>query len=210
MRGGLFIPAAQVTLDTVMSAKKLFLKPIVAASLLTVTFSLPLQAQETEDGGFPPDLPGMLEALKQADDPQAAKLADEIALRWEQSGSAAMDLLLKRAKDAAQRGDLDVAVDHLTALTDHAPDFAEGWHLRASVYFQKEQPGLALHDLEMTLHLNPNHFRALFGLGVILEQLDKPELAHEAYTLALRIYPHYEEAKAALARLTPDAKGREL
>lgn len=152
----------------------------------------------------------MLGALKHAQPAEAKRLADEIALRWEQSGSPAMDLLLKRAQDALARGDLALAADHLTALTDHAPDFAEGWHQRASVYFQMERPGLALHDLERALALNPNHFRALYGLGVIMEQLDRPKLALEAYQLALAIYPHYEEAQQAIDRLGAQAMGRTL
>lgn len=190
-----------------MSVKISNLKPIVAATLLTVTFSLPLQAEEAGPSAFPPD---MLDALKRADPPEAKRLADEIALRWEQSGSPAMDLLYKRGKDAAKRGDLVQAIDHLTALTDHAPDFSEGWHLRASVFFQNDQPGLAMHDLERALHLNPNNFRALFGLGMILEQLNKPQLALQAYELALTIHPHYEEARNAIARMGQAAQGREL
>lgn len=207
MRPGLFIPGVRVTLKDVMSVKQSILKPIVAATLLTVTFSLPLRSEDAENGAFPPD---MLGALKQADPAEAKRLADEIALRWEQSGSPAMDLLLKRGKDAAQRGDLTTAIDHLTALTDHAPDFAEGWHLRASLYFQNGQIGPAMYDLEQTLHLNPNHFRALYGLGVIMEQLDRPQLALEAYQLALAIYPHYDDAKQAIERIGVRAKGRDL
>lgn len=207
MRTGLFFPAVRVTLVHVMSMKISNLKPIVAATLITVTFSIPLQANEAESGAFPPD---MLTALKQADAPEAKRLADEIALRWEQSGSPAMDLLYKRGKDAAKRGDLAQAIDHLTALTDHAPDFAEAWHLRASVFFQNDQPGLAMHDLERALHLNPNNFRALFGLGLILEQMNRPQLALGAYELALTIHPHYEDAQTAIARLGDAARGRAL
>ncbi len=207
MRWGLFIPTKRVTLGFVMSVKIHNLKPIVAAMLLTVTFSLPLQAENADEGGFPPD---MLGALKQAEPAEAKRLADEIALRWDQSGSPAMDLLLRRGQDAVARGDLDAAIGHLTALTDHAPDFAEGWHLRASALFQKEQFGPAMHDLEIALHLNPNNFRALYGLGVILEQLEKPKLAVEAYELALAIYPHYDDAKKAMERLSAQALGRTL
>ncbi|MBA85152.1 tetratricopeptide repeat protein [Thalassobius sp. S69A] len=190
-----------------MSAKKHNLKPIVAAIVLTVTFSLPLQAQESAKGAFPPD---MLGALQHAPPDEAKRLAEEIALRWTQSGSAAMDLLVKRGQDALKRGEMTVALDHFTALTDHAPDFAEGWHLRASAFYQTQKFGMALHDLERALTLNPNHFQALYGLGVILEQLDRPKMALEAYELALAIYPHYDEANDAIARVRDLARGPEL
>ena len=69
---------------------------------------------------------------------------------------------------------------------------------------------MALHDLERALTLNPNHFQALYGLGVILEQLDRPKMALEAYELALAIYPHYDEANDAIARVRDLARGPEL
>ncbi|WP_319824327.1 tetratricopeptide repeat protein [Thalassovita sp.] len=186
-----------------MSVKIHNLKPIVAATLLTVTFSLPAMGENA----LPDDLLG---ALKQSEPVEARKLADEIVLRWAQSGSPAMDLLLKRGQDAADRGDFNQALGHLTALTDHAPDFAEGWHMRASVYFRTDELGLALHDLEQTLRLNPNHFPALYGFGVIMEQLGKPDLAYKAYQLALAIHPHYEEAQEAMKRLQVQVEGRDL
>lgn len=190
-----------------MSVKIHFLKPIVAATLITVTFSLPTWAENEAEGALPAD---MLGALRQAEPAEAKRLADELAVRWEASGSPAMDLLVKRAKDAVARGDMDQALEHLTALTDHAPDFAEGWHLRANAFFQNQQLGLALHDLERTLSLNPNQFQALFGLGTIMEHLGKPDLAADAYRLALAIYPHYEDAKNAIARIEAQAGGRDL
>ena len=84
-----------------------------------------------------------------------------------------MDLLLQRGQEAMEAGDLDAAIEHFTALTDHAPDFAEGWNARATAFFQDERYGPALADIERTLALNPDHFGALMGLAMILEQLDR-------------------------------------
>lgn len=186
-----------------MSVKKHNLKRIVAATLLTVTFSIPLQVQADS-------VPDMLGQLKSAEEGEAKRLAKEIVLRWGHSGSAAMDLLLKRGTEAAMRGDFDQAIGHLTALTDHAPEFAEGWHQRASAFYRMDRYGLAMHDLERALHLNPDHFQAMFGLGAILEQVGKPKLALEAYSLALSVHPHYEEAKNAIARLGSSVTGPKL
>ena len=57
------------------------------------------------------------------------------------------------------------AIEHLTALTDHAPDFAEGWHARATAYFRAVLLGPAMDDLQRALVLNPDNFDAVFGLG---------------------------------------------
>ncbi|WP_245776450.1 tetratricopeptide repeat protein [Thalassovita taeanensis] len=152
----------------------------------------------------------MLEQLRQADPTDAARLDRAIQMQWRQSGSAAMDLLLKRGKQALERGDTVTALEHLTALIDHAPDFAEGWHLRASAWHKAAEPGLAIADLEQVLRLNPDHYEALFGLAVIMEQLERPQLAYRAYALVLTIHPQYHAAADAIARLEPLVEGLEL
>ena len=181
-------------------------KHIVAAIALIAAFSLPLRAQEPGEGG----IGDLLDRLEQADPVEAGHIDRQIKMEWSKSGSAAMDLLLKRGRDALERGDLDMAADHLTALTDHAPDFAEAWHQRASLWFRMERYGLALSDLERALTLNPNHYEALFGLAVILETLEQFELAYRAYALVQQMHPHYVEAKEALLRLEDRVRGRAL
>ncbi|WP_323785294.1 tetratricopeptide repeat protein [Thalassovita sp.] len=189
-----------------MSAVSTNPKLIVAAIAAIVTFSLPLQAQDNPAEG----ISDLLQQLEQADPADAKRIDRQIKLEWGNSGSPAMDLLLKRGREAMERGDLQTAADHLTALTDHAPDFAEGWHQRASAWFRLGRYGLALSDLERALTLNPNHYEALFGMAVILEQLDRPELAYRAYALVQQIYPHYDEAEKALKRLETRAQGQKL
>ncbi|WP_246525427.1 tetratricopeptide repeat protein [Thalassovita aquimarina] len=169
-------------------------------------FSLPLAAQEPVTDG----IGELLNQLEQADPAEAKRIDRQIKMEWSKSGSAAMDLLLKRGREAMERGDLELAAGHLTALIDHAPDFAEGWHQRASVWFQQGRYGLALSDLEHVLTLNPNHYEALFGLAVMLETLDQPELAYRAYTLVQQMHPHYEEAAEALKRLETRVQGQSL
>lgn len=184
-------------------------KLIVAACAAIVAFSLPLRAQDTAPDAAD-GIADLLAQLEQADPAEAKRIDRQIKMKWANSGSASMDLLLKRGREAMERGDLDMAADHLTALIDHAPDFPEAWHQRASVWFQMGRYGLALSDLEHVLTLNPNHYEALFGLGVIMEQLDRPELAYRAYDLVQRMHPHYLEAAEAMKRLETQVQGRKL
>lgn len=120
---------------------------------------------------------------------------------WSQSGSDTADLLLQRGRDAMEADDYMTAVEHLTALTDHAPDFAEGWHARAQAWFQLEEYGLAINDLMAALSLNPNHFAALTGLGVIYEEIGRPKLALSAIEEAHRLNPNSEATGEARERL---------
>jgi Flp pilus assembly protein TadD len=177
------------------------LKPIVAAVLLTVTFSLPVGAE---------DVATLLQKLQSADETQAEKLDAAVQAEWSKTGSASMDLLLKRGRDAIEAEEFSVAVDHFTALTDHAPDFAEGWHMRATAYYQLGLYGPAISDLAKTLVLNPENYNAIFGLGVILEEVGNTDLAYQAYTRVHAIHPHHSAVSTALERLGKGVLGQPL
>jgi tetratricopeptide (TPR) repeat protein len=129
---------------------------------------------------------------------------------WSESGSPTMDLLLLRGREAMEAGDLDAAIDELTALTDHAPTFAEGWNARATAYFQQGEFGLSLSDIETTLALNPRHFGALSGLGIIMEELGYDRDALTAYRAAHAIHPRRPDIEDAIKRLEKALGGQEL
>lgn len=116
-------------------------------------------------------------------------------------GSPAMDLLLERGRKAMEQGDIEAATDHLTALTDHAPEFAEGWNARATVFFHAGRYGQSVADIQRTLVLNPRHFGALAGFGAILEQLERKPQALEVYRAALAIHPQMQGVLDAVKRL---------
>jgi tetratricopeptide (TPR) repeat protein len=182
------------------------LKATVAATLALVTISLPFEVS----AAGPDREAELLESLSNSAPGDASAIARELESSWDKSGSAAMDLLLRRGRDAMERGDFREAIEHLTALTDHAPGFAQGWYERSRAYFASDLMGPAVADLERALSLNPNDYNAIYGLGVVLEHFNDPEAAHEAYTRAQAIHPHHEEVTKALERLNPAVAGKEL
>lgn len=152
----------------------------------------------------------LMERLRGASEGEAKLIAREVETTWSRSGSAAMDLLLKRGRDAMEAENFPLAIEHLTALTDHAPDFAEGFHARAEAYFRVELYGPALDDLEQALALNPQHYEAIFGFGVMVQEFGNLARAATLYRKVLAIHPHHENAAEALSRMTRDGIGREL
>lgn len=154
--------------------------------------------------------PELLERLRSASAIDAPRLEREVETVWSRSGSAAMDLLLKRGRDALDKGDFRLAIEHFTALTDHAPDFAEGYHMRAQAYFRANLYGPALDDLETTLSLNPDNFNAIFGFAVLVQEFGDLPRAAELYRRVLAIHPHHENAQAALDAMKRDGIGRDL
>ena len=178
------------------------LYPVVTAVLLTVGNSLPVSAQSSLDE--------MLDALQSAEPAEATRLTREIERLWELSGSTTVDLLLRRGREAMEEEDIETAIDHLTAVTDHAPDFAEGWHARATAYYMKDLYGPALNDLQKALTLNPQNYNAMFGLGVMLQEFGDYVRAEQAFLEVLALHPHHENATTALDQLKRRGIGREL
>lgn len=139
-----------------------------------------------------------------------ANVETEIQRLWSQSGSPAMDLLLRRGADAMEAEDYGAAVGHLSALIDLAPDFAEAWNARATAYFYMDEYSLSLADIERTLALNPRHFGALEGLAAIFEAMEQPELALKATRAALAINPNRPSLQEAEKRLKQETGSTEL
>ncbi len=129
------------------------------------------------------------------------KVEDEIGRLWSRSGSPAMDLLLRRGSEALETEDYAAAVEHLSALTELAPDFAEGWNARATAFYLMGEFSLSMADIEHVLALEPRHFGALSGLGFILEAMDRPEMALKAFEAVHALNPHRPDVNAAIARL---------
>jgi tetratricopeptide (TPR) repeat protein len=185
-----------------MGIKTTNLKLTVAAIMMTVINSLPLAAQSiTSD---------LLEQLKTAEVGETARIERALKLEWSRSGSKALDLLLLRGREAMASGDTNAAIEHFTALIDHAPNFAEGWHGRAIAYFEIELLGPALADLKRSLVLNPNNFDVVFGLGSMMMTFEDFSRAEKAFREVLRLHPNHENATNALERLESQGIGREL
>ena len=174
------------------------------AALLALFFTLPAAQAQTAA------LDDLFTRLQTADAAAAGRIEREIWLEWSKSGSPSMDLLLQRGRDAMDVGDLPAAIEHLTALIDHAPEFAEGWNARATAYFMAGEVGPSIDDIAHTLSLNPRHFGALAGLGMIFEEIGKPEKALEVYRAALAIHPQMTEVRDSVERLEIEIAGQDL
>ena len=163
-------------------------------------------------GAFAADskLDQMYEKLRSAPAPEAARVGKEIMQRLSNSGSPAMNLLLKRGRAAMEAGDSALAIQLLGALTDHAPDFAEGWHALAVAYARQGQMGPAMDDLAHSLALDPRNFAAIYSLAALLEEMGQPDLAAEAYARLGAIHPYFDDAPLALERLKAEGIGSEL
>ncbi|KEP69092.1 hypothetical protein DL1_05740 [Thioclava dalianensis] len=180
-----------------------------AVTALCVGFSLAAMAafpSRAETDGLAP----YFKELADPNDPGWSRAEADIRRAWSRSGSPAMDLLLKRGESALDDGDTEAAIEHFTALVDHAPDFAEGWNGRATAYFMAGLYGPAASDIAHVLKLEPRHWGALAGLGTMLEEMGDDSRALKAYQASFALNPHQQDVKDAIARLDKTHQGTAL
>lgn len=182
-------------------------KRIAAALCVAVGFSLLLSGPALADQARIDDL---MAQLREAEGIQAARIAVEIQNEWSKSGSAALDLLLRRGEDALEAGDNRAAIEHLTAAIDHDPTYLEAYSRRAEAFYLNGNVGPAIDDLRHVLAHNPNHFSALQGFGVILFDMERPEDALEVLRQVQDLYPADETTAEYVRSLEVMLEGQAL
>jgi len=153
----------------------------------------------------------LFDKLKNAVGEREVAMAEaDIMSAWMDSGSPTIDLLMSRAEEAMASGD----TVHARALYDRCilikPDYPEAWNRRAALFLADDKFDEALRDINEVLSLEPRHFGAWTGLGLIMEQLGAQSEALDAYQEALEIHPNLQAAKQAAAKLKPKSAGQAL
>jgi tetratricopeptide (TPR) repeat protein len=186
--------------------QKRSLAPAFAAALLLASAAGAV-AQPPEDAA---QLESLLTELAQPGRDDWERIEREVIRIWSKSGSDSMDLLLRRGNEALEAEDYTAALEHFSALTDHAPDFAEGWNARATTYYLLGEYALSMADVERVLALNPRHFGALAGLAFMFEQIDEPEMALKALRAAQAVNANRPSINEAIGRLERTTGATEL
>lgn len=149
--------------------------------------------------------------LAERDNAEDANLvAEEITAIWMESGSASVNLLLRRGSEAAAKGNPKLARKMYNHAVDLSPEYAEGWARSARLALTQKQYNRALNESLKTLQLEPRHFYTLWTLGNVLEVLNRPDDALEAYREANRLYPELKAVKERLEQLEIEIGGTVL
>jgi tetratricopeptide (TPR) repeat protein len=157
-----------------------------------------------------PTIDELFAKLASAPDEASAKaVSGEIEKRWQESGSATIDVLMVQAARAMEASNAALALDLLDAVVRLKPDYAEGWNRRAAVLFQASDYGRAIGDIEHALALEPRHFVALSGLATVLRHLEQKAEALRAYEEVLKLNPRDADAIKARDELQREIGGRE-
>ena len=178
--------------------------PIIASVLLV----LAIAAQAAQNDAR---LDGLFTRLKSAANPIEARLVEETIWRiWLISNDARANRLMARGVDAMNRGDNARALAAFDDIVRILPGFAEGWNKRATVHYLMGNHETSLGDIVRTLALEPRHFGALSGRGLVNLALGREETALKAFEAALRIYPRLPGAKSHIKALREKLKGKAI
>ena len=126
-------------------------------------------------------------------DAEARAVEDRLWAFWRGQGDATSLALLKKAEDAQLAFDYGHALDALYRMVAHQPGFAEGWNRLAYALFLANSYDAALAALDKAIALEPMHYAALAGKGIILIQQGKEAEAQAPLKRALAIDPWLKE-----------------
>jgi tetratricopeptide (TPR) repeat protein len=150
-------------------------------------------------------------ALKVAPDETTAKAIEQrIWALWTHTRSDTTTLLMARAQTAIEQKDTDLAIKLLDAVIKIRPKYVEAWNRRATLYYTKKDYGRALADIREVLRLEPRHFGALSGLGLIMQDVGDDKQALEVYRRALAVYPRLERIPEVVKQLQDKVEGRDI
>lgn len=129
------------------------------------------------------------------------RIEGQIWAIWLKSGDETVDKLMDRGIWAMESGNFSAALTAFNTIIELAPDFAEGWNKRATLYWLMGDYDRSVADIDKTLALEPRHFGALSGLAMIREAQDRPGAAAEALKRAGEVHPHMPNLDARIRQL---------
>ena len=170
--------------------------PTRAAALETLQSPDPRQRQRAAvwlaQVGRMDDVPALLAKLRDPDEDVRAIAERAIWVIWSRSGNAQTDALFLAGIAQMNAGQLKEGIATFSRVIEIAPEFAEGWNKRATLYFLVGDFERSLRDCDEVIKRNPNHFGVLAGYGQIYMQLDDYERALDYFKRALAVNPNLD------------------
>ena len=172
-------------------------RTICAMQLLLMMLAAPLSADQRD-----PRLRQLFSRLQgSADVAQAEALEQQIWSIWLRTENEKVAELLGAGVHAMGAGRVDEAVSHFSEVVSRSPEFAEGWNKRATALYLRQDFAGSMRDIERTLALEPRHFGAISGMGLILMATGDLMGAMAAFEAVLRINPNAPSAHHYLQQL---------
>jgi tetratricopeptide (TPR) repeat protein len=155
-------------------------------------------------------LDDLFSKLKGARTEEAARRVEaRIWQTWSQTDNGDVAQVMTRVQFAMRAGMFDLALGELDKVVELDPDYAEGWNRRATVLFLLKRDQESVRDIQRVLELEPRHFGALSGLGLIHMRARNWSSALKSFRKALEINPYLKE-RGLISELEKKVKGQPL
>jgi tetratricopeptide (TPR) repeat protein len=176
----------------------------LATAMLLLAYA-PANADQTD-----PKLDTLFAALQTSlSNANAASLEREIWAIWTRyPDDQAINRQMDRAIKMMNAGRLDDAEAMFSAIISRKPAFAEAWNKRATVRFFRGDDAGSANDILQVIKLEPRHFGALSGLGMIKVRAGDLQGALQAYRAAQRINPFLPNIEMIIDKLGQKLNGR--
>ena len=120
---------------------------------------------------------------------------------WLSTNDSNIDKDFKAALSLMNKFQYKKSIYFFSRIIEKNPNFAEAWNKRATVYYLLGNYEESISDIRKTLHLEPRHFGALDGLGLIFIRQEKYLKALEIYKEILKILPYSKDTKRKIMLL---------
>ena len=135
------------------------------------------------------------------DQQEIETLTNQIWKIWHEIDDPKMTRAFETGVQMMNLGFHSRAIDYFDKVILEMPNFAEAWNKRATAHFMMGNFDLSMRDISKTLELEPRHFGALDGMGLIFIHLDQPEKAIDIYDKMLEIFPNSNSTKMKKDRI---------
>jgi tetratricopeptide (TPR) repeat protein len=142
----------------------------------------------------------LFEALRTAPTEDLGRIIEDRIWRFwmRQAPDEISATLMNQSMERRREYNFAGAMEYIDDMVARAPDWAEAWNQRATVLFFQEKFDESLEDVEKVLALEPKHFGALAGKGVILMQQGRREQGQKALREAVALHPWLKERRMIL------------
>lgn len=114
---------------------------------------------------------------------------------WLYHENPAVVAAMREGSELMAAGELTDAEWRFLKVVHFDPGYAEAWNKLATVHYLMGQSGTSLSEVDQTLELEPFHFGALSGRGLVLMQMERFGEAAQAFREVLEVYPAAEGAE---------------
>ena len=152
------------------------------------------------------DLFARLQSTARAGEAQA--IEQRIWSIWSETADPQAGILLQEGLSAMAHRRFGDALERFDRMVEQAPHFAEGWNRRATLHYLMGNFHASVLDIQRTLDLEPRHFGALSGLGLIYDAVEQPAAALRSFEAAVAINPHLDTIEQRILELRRQLAGR--